>query len=527
LNGPLGRFSLLGLALFATSPLALSQDTTRTTLRWGTDPTGGAPFIYDQDGTFVGFEVEFADYLAKKLKLKSEFVKGSWDKLPQLLDQPVNDASGIDIVLNGYELREDLTKDYAVSLPYYVYRLQLIAHKDDAAIEGWTDLAARDDRPGKSVGVLTGTVAHDHLLKRFGNRIDLKINDDVATVIGLVKTRGLHATVQDSPAAIYFAKQEPQLKLAGEGIKPGFYVIYARKGPEGRKLLDSIDAAIREGVKDGTLKAIYKKYHLWNDDQERLSYWMDKPWPPFEVEEADETHASQKGRWEVYRRLVLELLEAAKMTIFLSFVSFPIAMTIGLIIAVSRAYGPTWLRVPMVMYVELFRGTPLLLQLYAIFYLLPPVITWLKLQGVWVPIESFSPIQAGIMGLALNYAAYEAENYRAGLLAVPKGQMEAGLALGMGKWTVIRRVIVPQAIRTVIPPVTNDFIALFKDTSCCSVILITELTRKYNELYNFNRDYIVELVFITAGLYLIMSFPLSFAAHRIEKYLQAGRGGRA
>ena len=157
-------------------------------------------------------------------------------------------------------------------------------------------------------------------------------------------------------------------------------------------------------------------------------------------------------------------------------------------------------------------GTPLLLQLYFVFYLLP---------GVF-PLLTLSPLQAGIIGLAINYSAYEAENYRAGLLAIPRGQMEAALSLGMTPVTAIRRVIVPQALRIVIPPVTNDFIALFKDTSVCSVILITELTRKYNELYNFNRDYIAELAFVTAGLYLVMSYPMALLAQWLERHTSAG-----
>jgi polar amino acid transport system substrate-binding protein len=95
--------------------------------------------------------------------------------------------------------------------------------------------------------------------------------------------------------------------------------------------------------------------------------------------------------------------------------------------------------------------------------------------------------------------------------------LEAALALGMTPFTAIRTIIVPQAIRMVIPPVTNDFIALFKDTSVCSVILITELTRKYNELYNFNRDLVVELAFLTAGLYLLMSYPMSLLARWLER----------
>jgi polar amino acid transport system substrate-binding protein len=126
---------------------------------------------------------------------------------------------------------------------------------------------------------------------------------------------------------------------------------------------------------------------------------------------------------------------------------------------------------------------------------------------------------AGIATLAINYSASEAENYRAGLLAVPPGQMEAALALGMTRTTALRRVVLPQAFRYVLPPVTNDFIALFKDTSVCSIIFVTELTRRYNELFNFNRTLVVELALVTAGLYLMMSYPLALLARWLERRL--------
>ena len=184
--------------------------------------------------------------------------------------------------------------------------------------------------------------------------------------------------------------------------------------------------------------------------------------------------------------------------------------------ALGRVYGPRWAAVPLGVYVEVIRGTPLLLQLYVIFYMLPKAF----------PALALDPVYAGILGLAINYSAYEAENYRAGLLAIPRGQMEAALSLGMTRLTALRRVIVPQAFRIVIPPVTNDFIALFKDTSVCSVILITELTRKYNELYNFNRDLVVELAVLTAGLYLVMSYPLALLAGWLERRTHTASGGR-
>jgi polar amino acid transport system substrate-binding protein len=156
-------------------------------------------------------------------------------------------------------------------------------------------------------------------------------------------------------------------------------------------------------------------------------------------------------------------------------------------------------------YVEIMRGTPLYIQLLTIYYVLPPVF------GI-----RFDPITAAILGLALNYAAYEAEIYRAGLLAIPKGQMEAALALGMTRATAVRRIIVPQAVRLVVPPVTNDFIALFKDTSITSIIAVHELAKEYYIQVNSTNAHL-ELAAVVALLYLAMSYPLSRLARRLEK----------
>ena len=197
------------------------------------------------------------------------------------------------------------------------------------------------------------------------------------------------------------------------------------------------------------------------------------------------------------------------MTVVLSVTSMPLAMALGLFIAIGRLYGPPALRMILSGYIELIRGTPLMLQLFVLFYLmrLPP----------WV---------AGISGLAINYSAYEAEIYRAGLQAIPGGQMEAALALGMTRGLALRRVLVPQAVRIVIPPVTNDFIALFKDTSVCSVITLVELTKEYSILANSTGG-AIEFALAAAVLYMLMSVPLSWFSRWSERRLAMGgaKGG--
>jgi polar amino acid transport system substrate-binding protein len=210
------------------------------------------------------------------------------------------------------------------------------------------------------------------------------------------------------------------------------------------------------------------------------------------------------GGWALLRQYQTRLFDAAFVTIALSVCSMPLAMALGLLIALGRLYGPRPLGAVLSGYVELIRGTPLMLQLFVLFYLLklPP----------WV---------AGISGLAINYSAYEAEIYRAGLQAIPPGQMEAALALGMSRTMALRRVIVPQAVRIVIPPVTNDFIALFKDTSVCSVITLVELTKQYSILANSTGG-AIEFALAVAALYLMMSVPLSWFSRWSESRLSAG-----
>ncbi len=507
------RWLLIAIVLLTTTPVSAQE---KKPLRWGTDPTGGAPYVYqDAQGSFVGFEYEFAEYLAKKLGRTSVKVDGDWSTLPELLDKPPEGDKAIDIVMNGYEQRDDLSAKYGMTIPYYTYRLQLVAHKDANDINSWADLAKPGPNGKRKIGVLEASVAADYSRKLYGDKVEVLENKDVAIVFEEVKRRGrLDATVQDSPACVYFTRTMPELKLVGEGRQPSFYVIYLRKNDA--ELLNQLNEAIKEGLKDGTLQRIYAKYGLWNLDQEWLGYNQTGVFPT----PIDDLQVTQKSddKANPWPRLLRELLQAAGMTVFLAVASFPLAVVAGMVIAVGRVYGPVWVQFPFAVFVEVIRGTPLMLQLYFLFFMIPRI----------DPIFALEPIYTGILGLAINYAAYEAENYRAGIQSIPKGQMEAALALGMSPLTAIRVVIVPQAIRVVIPPVTNDFIALFKDTSVCSVILITELTRKYNELYNFNRDYIVQLAFITAGLYLLMSYPMSLLARWLERRMgtQAAGGHR-
>src|SRR5256712_4113300 len=184
----------------------------------------------------------------------------------------------------------------------------------------------------------------------------------------------------------------------------------------------------------------------------------------------------------------------------LSVLGMVLAIVVGLVVVLMRLYAITPLRWFAKAYVEIFRGTPLLIQLFLIYYGLPEV-------GI-----RLNAFLAGILGLGLNYAASEAENYRAGIQSIPHGQTEAALALGMNRWQTLQHVVLPQALRVVIPPVTNDFIAMFKDSSIVSVITMVELTKVYGILAMSTYDYI-GLGLMTAGIYFALSYPASIFAN--------------
>lgn len=462
-------------------------------LRWGGDASGGAPYILERGPGEQpsGFEGDLALDLAARLGVSSQFVQKDWDMLPPDLAR-----GDIDVILNGYEWSPDRERKMTSTIPYYVYRLQLIV-APASPLRDWDDLRrARSGRQLK-VGVLSDSAAHRYLEKAYSTGdiqlVALSVEGSTG-LMNMVRNGTLDATVQDNLAALYYVGQGHEfgdLRIVGPAIEPGYFVLYVR--PNDVDLVQRLNRAIRTALKEGTLRRIYDKYGLWNADQDGLTKAAED-WPPT-LPEPDQTFADY----------IVLLTKAAGATILLACGAMPLAMLIGLLVALGRLYGPRWLDWILTVYVEVLRGTPVLMQLFVLYYLLP---------FIGIKIDAFT---AGLFGLAINYSAYEAENYRAGLLAIPRGQMEAALSLGMSTTTALWRILVPQAVRLVIPPVTNDFISLFKDTSVCSVIAVVELTSRYRSLMVNHPQYMLQLGVVTALLYLLMSYPLSLAARRLER----------
>jgi len=506
---------LLGFAPAVRAADLLDQIRKENRLLWGGDQEGGGPYIFpreDNPAEVAGFEVELAARLGDLLKVRPEFSQGQWDKMPDLLR-----TGKIHIILNGYEFTPERTAFMDSSVPYYIYDLQLLARADDSSIRSWDDLKRLHAGKKASIGVLTASAADTYATNFCRDVCEVVRYDGTTDAMREVETTKLDATLQDGPIAAFYGPRFPKLRNVGEPVAPGYYVIYVRKGE--RALLKVLNEALIFMVHNGDLERIYRKYGMWSDRQKELTaiagnakfYGYDATLAATVDRDAATpdtpvTLGKPEHGWAIVARYGGILLQSAGLTVILSVLSFPIAIVVGLLVAIGRLYGPRLIRAPLAAYVEFLRGTPLMLQLYFVFFFLPEV-------GITIP-----AFWTAIAGLAINYSAYESEIYRAGLQAVPRGQMEAALSLGMSRPTAIRRILVPQAFRIVIPPVVNDFIALFKDTSVCSVVTLVELTKRFSVL-SLSTQATVELMLMTGFLYLAMSYPMSVVSRRLEKHL--------
>ncbi|MFI5361767.1 MAG: ABC transporter substrate-binding protein/permease [Elusimicrobiota bacterium] len=475
--------AILIVALCAARPAAADSV---AILRWGGDSASGAPYVFQDPkdpSHVIGFEVDVADLLAAELGMKAHFVQNQWDSLVPGLKR-----GDYDVVINGLEITDDRKAEVEFSDPYYLTYEALTVRKNAY------DVAALADLKGRKAGTLKGTLAERLLAAQGGVEV---VGYDTQTMLYDDLARGrVDAVLMDHPAAVYYGI-DPHLKNLPGQFGRIAYGVALRKGDV--ELLSRIDAAIARLIKSGELREVYERWGIWNPVM-AATFVDDNPKSHVEPEAyaaylaARGLHLGWRAKLDAYLGYIPLLAKGAVTTVELSLLSMSIAICLGLLLALMRLYGPLPISGLATVYVEFIRGSPLLIQLFFIFYGLPAL--GIKLQ----------PFTAAVLGLALNYGAYEAEVYRAGISAVPHAQMEAALALGMTRWQGLRHIIIPQALRVVLPPTTNDFIALLKDSSLVSVITMVELTRVYGQLAAMSYDY-MGLGILTALMYVLIGLP--------------------
>jgi polar amino acid transport system substrate-binding protein len=471
-------------------------------LRWGGDPEGGYPYVEadPNDPTrVVGFDVDVTTLIASKLGLRPRFVSVQFSSI----DASVKRGDFV-IGMSGIEDTPARRATLAVTIPYYEFREVITVRAGDVArFRTLTDLR------GRRVGTLGGTIAYEILLKA---QVELGLvavsyDDDVHPYSDLVLGR-LDAVLLDHVLAEKAMRRESGLATQPETVAVGHYVGVLEKG--NAALRDRIDGILLGAMRDGALEAIFRRWGIWNDDQPKL-YARVLGNPAAAAGGGTDGRAGAAAAAHgggptdaaaAVVRYLPALFRAALITIVLSCLAMALAVIAGVLVASGRVYGGPVLRGVLTAYVELTRGTPVLLQLFVLYYGLAEV----------VRLPAFV---AALLGLGLNYAAYESEIYRSALEAVPRGQLEAARVLGLGERQVFTLVRGPQALRLAIAPMTNDFVALLKDSSLVSVLTVVELT-KQTQIFAANLGSWVVPGALCAMLYLAMSLPLSRAARRME-----------
>jgi polar amino acid transport system substrate-binding protein len=473
----------------------------RGELRWGGDLQGGEPFVFEDEqkpGQIRGFEVEIADALARELGVRAKFMQNDWSNLVPALER-----GDFDVILNGLEETPERRERIRLSAPYYTYG-ETLTVRAGSPFKNLSDLA------GKRVGTLNQTVAHD-ILKASPLETVL-YEGQQEPYMDLAKGR-TDAVLLDHVIADRYGCVLPELRCLPDDVARGHYVLGIGKGAA--QLHAEIDRALGNVRRSGELERILTRWQLWDARQQPSSpvaAATSSSTPDAGAKAASEPSsakaaipaAPRERRFGIgHARL---FLEGAVATLLISLLAFALASPLGIALAGLRLYTGRVGRGVAAAYVEVFRGTPLLLQLYVLYFGLADVIR-------------LSPITAAVVGLALNYGAYEAEVYRGALSSVPPGQTEAARALGMSRWQALRHVVFPQAFRTALPAVTNDFVALLKDSSLISVITVVELTKRMTILAVELRDWLTPGL-MCAGLYFAMSFPLARLSRRIERRLE-------
>ncbi|WP_174732765.1 ectoine/hydroxyectoine ABC transporter permease subunit EhuC [Mesobacillus harenae] len=213
---------------------------------------------------------------------------------------------------------------------------------------------------------------------------------------------------------------------------------------------------------------------------------------------------------EAYINILPRLLPGAVITVQVLLASAALAFVVAFVAGLGRVSKYSIVRKITAVYVELFRGTSLLVQLFWIYFALPAF-------GI-----QFSPFLAGVVALGLNYGAYASEVVRGAILAVPSGQTEASIALNMSNWQRMRLIILPQAFRIMLPGFGNISIELLKGTSLVSLITLTDLTYKGLIIQNTNLSYTMPVFVMLLVVYFIIALPLIILAKKLEK--NASRG---
>ncbi len=472
----MGLLALLVLLLPGCSPKAAPETDALQRVRQagelviGTDATY-PPFENKMGSELVGFDIALGEAIARELGVEPRWVNASFDGIfPALLSRK------FDMVISAATITPERQKTLAFSDPYYDAGQVITVRREQKPL-------TLDALTGKTVGVQINTTGHVMLEARKGIRLK-KFNSIDLAFLDLQNGR-LDAVVNDAPTTRYMLKQSfPSLIVVGEPFTSEHYGIALH--PEDQPLVTAVNQALATIRTSGEYDRIYAEFFSTNEA------------------EAPAPKAPKLFDPSLFKDLWQYLLNGMIWTVQLTAWGLLCGLPVGLVIGLMRVSPIRALSMASMIYVEAIRGTPLLVQIFTLYFVLPAF-------GLSIP-----EYVAAILALSINASAYIAEIFRSGIESIPKGQMEAARSLGFGYVPAMGLVILPQAMRRVVPPLTNEAIALLKDSSLVSLMGMTELTRTGQELASRLANPMT--VWLAVALcYLLLTIPLTSVARLLEK----------
>jgi arginine/lysine/histidine/glutamine transport system substrate-binding and permease protein len=478
-------FVLLGMAIaIAIQVLPSHSQGAEKTLKVGTEPTFPPFEMKAETGDGLqGFSIDLMRAIAKEAGYNIEFVSLPFDGLIPALQAQTIDAASSSMTITAERLQ---TIDF--SRPYFKAGLALAVRENNQDIKGFEDLK------NKKIAVQIGTTGAEEAGKVPGAQISTFDNAPLA--LQELANGRVDAVVNDAPVTLYAIKdaQLKGIKVVGELLTEEYYGIALPKNSPNKA---PIDGAIAKIIENGTYQNIYQK-------------WFATQAP--ELPEIPPGLAQESVKAFDYGKLFASLLQGALVTLTLTAYSIILGAIGGALIAIALISPYAILRWLCRAYVEFFRGTPMLVQIFMIYFGLPALFRGFGLDF------NLPRFPAAVIALSLNSAAYLAEIFRGGIESIDRGQWEASESLGMGSVQTMCYVIFPQAFRRMLPPLSNEFITLIKDTSLVAVIGFEELFRE-GQLVVANTYRAFEVYVSVALVYLVLT-SLSAAGFRwLESYM--------
>ncbi len=503
----LGLVCVLAACLIASgaqaqSSAALDRIRQQGKLVIGTDATY-PPFEFMEKEKIVGFDVDLGNEIGRELGVPVEWVNFEWAGIFGALE-----TGKCDLIMSCVVMTPERKAVRAFSRPYLLSGQTLVRRKNDDRIK------SVDDVLRLKIAVQTETTGQFAVEKRGVKRESIRRFDTLQDALQDVQNNASDVVIGDLPALReMIRKGYPGLETVGGIFTREHYGVVARKTDP--VLVSAINAALERIMVDGRYAAMHQR---WFQEPATLGFLSDlhqarsegTPVPEYKPTTAvagpgDAAPAGDTmgNSWGVVVAALPQLGRAALTTLEITLISLAIGIPLGLLIALARLSHFPPLSGAALVYAETMRGTPLLMQIYVIYFVLP---------GFGISLPQFV---AAVAALSLNAAAYISETFRGGIQSIDAGQMEAAKSLGMDYRQSMRWVILPQTLRRVLPPLTNEAVALLKDSSLVSVIALSELTRVGKELATVAGN--PGAVYLAMALfYLAMTLPLTYLVRWLE-----------